>query len=305
MVGVFLGCSNKSENVRVPANELYQKAMIALNGSMKADAEKNFKKITVEHPGTRLATLAYLKIGDLNYEGQQWAEAETNYRLYLTLSPKSQLVPYVIHKLISLNYEKNLRGLFFKERKSDVDMEPNRKIVQEYQRFFLLYPQNAYLEEVQDYLLKARSALADYEFLVGNYYLETGFYGSAISRYSTFVETLSRIPQTKEVGVQLMTAYRLNQQANLAQELQKVSIVFPRNLDENPMSLLRSVALLSCVFLLFACAVPQVQTPQQAEPLTTATPITRVELLEQQLAIIQRKLCQPAKRTRRIKKRSA
>ena len=66
IAGLFLGCSNKSENVRAPANELYQKGMMALNDSIKADAEKYFKKITVEHPGTRLATLAYLKIGDLN-----------------------------------------------------------------------------------------------------------------------------------------------------------------------------------------------------------------------------------------------
>ena len=222
IAGLFLGCSNKSENVRAPANELYQKGMMALNDSIKADAEKYFKKITVEHPGTRLATLAYLKIGDLNYESKQWNEAETNYRLYLTLSPKSQLVPYVIHKLISLNYERNLRGLFFKERRNDVDMEPNRKIVQEYQRFFLLYPQNAYLEEVQDYLLKARAALADYEFLVGNYYLEADFYGSAISRYLHLLKHYPEYPKTEQVGVQLMTAYRLNQQANLAEEVQKV-----------------------------------------------------------------------------------
>lgn len=222
MVGVCLGCSNKSENLRAPANELYQKGMIAFNGSMKADAEKYFQKITVEHPGTRLAALAYLKIGDLNYESQQWNEAETNYRLYLTLSPQGQLVPYVIHKLISLNYERNLRGLFFKERKVDVDMEPNRKIVQEYQRFFLLYPQNAYLEEVQDYLLKARADLADYEFLVGNYYLEARFYASAISRYLHVLKHYPEYPRTQEVGLQLMTAYRLNQQANLAQEVQKV-----------------------------------------------------------------------------------
>ena len=53
------------------------------------------------------------------------------------------------------------------------------------------------------------------------------------------------------------------------------------------MLLLRSVGLLSCVFLLFACASSEVQPPQGVEQSTTATPITRADLLEQQLAIIQ------------------
>lgn len=53
------------------------------------------------------------------------------------------------------------------------------------------------------------------------------------------------------------------------------------------MLLLRSVGLLSCVFLLFACASSEVQPPQGVDQSTTATPITRADLLEQQLAIIQ------------------
>ncbi|MGK5095353.1 outer membrane protein assembly factor BamD [Deltaproteobacteria bacterium TL4] len=219
---VFQGCAETDAEIRTPAKELYQKAFIAYEEDLLQESEDKFKKLTEEHPGTRLATLAYLKMGDINYQRAKWEDAETNYRLFLTINPNSHLTPYVLNRLIALNYKRNVTGLFFKERSFDRDMDPNNKIIEEYQRFYLMYSQNAYIEEVREYLLKARSDLAEHEYLVGNFYLKQRAYDSAIHRYLYLLRQYPEYPKRLEVGKSLIEAYYSNQQSHLAKEMEKV-----------------------------------------------------------------------------------
>ena len=216
------GCAETEEQVRVPARELYHGAFIAYEDELYQEAADGFTKLTEEHPGTRLATIAYLKIGDLNFQRHKWNEAESGYRMFLTLNPNSHLTPYVLNRLIALNYNRNMSGLFFRERSYDRDMEPNRKIIQDYQRFFLLYPQNAYRADVHEYLLKAREDLAEYEFLVGNFYFENQSYDSSILRYLYLLRHFPEYPKAQEVASILVDAYFKNHQPQLAKEMEKV-----------------------------------------------------------------------------------
>ena len=86
----------------------------------------------------------------------------------------------------------------------------------------MLYRQSAYMEDVLDSLLNARSDLAEHEYLVGNYYFDQKAYNSAIARYR---HLLRYYPEylAKEIVVQkLIEAYQLNQQSELAQEMKAV-----------------------------------------------------------------------------------
>lgn len=215
------GCAETQE-IRVPARELYYQGFMSYEDGFFSDAEEKWKKIIEEHPGTRLATLAYLKMGDIDYERSQWDDADSNYRMFLILNPKSHLTPYVFNRLIALNYERNVRGLFFKEREYDRDMEPNRKIIQDHQRFFLLYPSSGYLTDVHSNMLKARSDLAKHEFLVANFYFDHEAFDSAILRYMYLLKYFPEYPNTEEVTERLIEAYRRNQQFDLADEMEQV-----------------------------------------------------------------------------------
>ena len=152
---VLQGCGEEVKKMRVPAVELYQEAFVAFEDEYYQEAEKKFQDLVDEHPNTQLATLAYLKMGDLNFKRSKWEDAEVNYRMFLTLNPQSHLTPYVLNRIIALNFEKNYYGIFFPSRNFDRNMEPNRTILKEFRRFFLLYPQSPYLEEIREYQLKA------------------------------------------------------------------------------------------------------------------------------------------------------
>ena len=216
------GCAEEVRQVRIPARELYNQAIIAEEDGLVTEAEKQLQTLIGEHPSTRLATLAHLKVGDLNFERRKWEEAETAYRAFLTLNPRSHLTPYVLNRLIALNYERNAYGLFFPAREYDRNMEPNRTILREYQRFYLLYPQSPYLEAVTDYQRKARADLAEHELLVGEWYFGQEAYGSAISRYRHLLRNYPEFPRTATVAQRLIEAYHRNQQPKAAAELEQV-----------------------------------------------------------------------------------
>ena len=221
--GLLQSCTDTATTqVRVPATELYQKALVAFEDEFYLEALKNFEILIEEHSGTRLATLSHLKMGDLYFLQNKWEESESSYRRFLLLNPRTHLVPYTLNRLIALNYERNIYGLFVKSRDYDRNMEPNRTLIREYQRFYLLFPQSPYLEDVQDYQSRALSDLAEHELHVANYYFDKQAYRSAIGRYLYLLKHYPSFPRISQVAERLIEAYRLNLQPELADEMQKV-----------------------------------------------------------------------------------
>ena len=121
-----------------------------------------------------------------------------------------------------VRFEKNYYGIFFPSRNFDRNMEPNRTILKEFRRFFLLYPQSPYLEEIREYQLKARAELAEHEFLVGNFYFRGKLYTSAAERYLYHLQNYPEFPRTEEVARKLIQAYQLNGEPLLANEMEEV-----------------------------------------------------------------------------------
>ena len=216
-------CSETSNvKIRLPAKELYQKAILSLEDEFYQDSLKNFEILVEEHSGTRLATLAHLKMGELYFLQNKWAEAETSYRRFLLLNSRSHLTPYVLNRLIALNYERNIYGLFVKSRDYDRNMEPNRIIIREFQRFYMLFPQSPYLADVKEYHKRALADLAEHELHVANYYFGKKAYHSAIGRYLYLLKYYPGFPRTVSVTERLIESYRLNQQPEHADEMKKI-----------------------------------------------------------------------------------
>ena len=206
-------------NIRTPARELYNQAIIASEDQFYTEAEELFRQLSNEYSGTQLATLAYLQLGELFFKRNNWDDAEVNYRSFPIRNPNSHLTPYVISQIISLNYEKNRYGVFIRERSFDRDMEPNRKIIQEYQRFYLLYRQSNYLEDVTELLSNASNDLAEYEFVVGEYYFSQQAYNSAITRYLYLLKNFPKFERRNQIAERLIDAYENNQQPEKANSI--------------------------------------------------------------------------------------
>ena len=79
--GLIQGCSDTAnKQIRLPSTELYHQAMLSIEDEYYNEALKNFEILVEEHAGTRLATLAHLKMGDIYFIQSKWEESETSYR---------------------------------------------------------------------------------------------------------------------------------------------------------------------------------------------------------------------------------
>ena len=65
-------------------------------------------------------------------------------------------------------------------------------------------------------------ALAEHEFIIGNWYFDHSLFAQAIHRYTYVMKQYPNYKGWEEVVENLIEAYRKNQQPNLADELARV-----------------------------------------------------------------------------------
>jgi outer membrane protein assembly factor BamD len=216
------GCETATEDVQAPARILYVEGESLENQGLYSEAITKFTQVTTQYPGTRLATFSYLKLGDILSKQEDWVEAETQYRLFLALNANSHFTPFLLYRLLKVNHERSYTGIIFKAREVDRDMGPNRQIILEFKRFFLLYPKSAYLEEVRPIFRDARETLAQHELVVGDFYFERGQYNAAAGRYLYLLRNYPEFKGSRRVVRRLIEAYRQNQQPAFADEIERI-----------------------------------------------------------------------------------
>lgn len=221
-LGALMGCTGAQPRVQMPARVLYLEGQQLADQQLYADATTKLQRVVDEHPGSRMAGFAYLRLAEINAEQGNWAEAQTNYELFLGTGSRTHLTPWVLYQLMRAQHEHSYTGLFFPEREIDRDMEPNRRIITQYKRFYLLYPQSMFLEEITGYYRAARETLAAHEHLVADFYFGRQFYNAAASRYLYLLRNYPAYPERRAVLRRLIESYRRNQQPELAEEMQAI-----------------------------------------------------------------------------------
>lgn len=218
---LILGCSSTElETVELK----YDLAIQYMDKDNYSMAIPLFQQVIDENPGTRYAAYSYLKLGDASLVSgeKKYDEAESNYRIFLNYSSHSHLVPYVLNRLIELNYKRNVSSIFGKEYAFSRDPYHFKKIIAEYQRFYFLYPDSLYLKDARTYFDKSVEALAEHEFIIGNWYFDHSLFTPAISRFAYVLREYPNFGAWDKVVNQLIVAYRKNQQPGLADELERV-----------------------------------------------------------------------------------
>jgi outer membrane assembly lipoprotein YfiO len=127
----------------------------------------------------------------------------------------------VLYRLLIVNDKKAYTGLLFREREVDRDMEPNKQIITEYKRFYLLYPQTMYAQEVTPIFRVARRSLAEHEIRVADFYFGREQYNAAAGRYLFALRNFPELEKEEYALRRLIESYRRDQQLDLANEMQR------------------------------------------------------------------------------------
>lgn len=141
----------------------------------------------------RFAPLAELKIADSYVKEEEPDLAAAEYRKFIEMFPDHRLASYAQYQIAMIYFNQI--------------QDPERgysgaaQALAEFEKLKKEYPRNPYREIVELRIRKCRNTIADYEFLVGKFYMDKDSYRAAIGRFEGLVE---KYPKYKDMDTVLM-----------------------------------------------------------------------------------------------------
>ncbi|NOY39883.1 MAG: outer membrane protein assembly factor BamD [Nitrospirae bacterium] len=165
----------------------------------------------------KYAPLAQLKIAESFVIEGQPERAVEEYRRFLQLYPDHPRAPYAQYQIALV---------YFKQIESPAKGAGGaRKALEEFQKLLRLYPRNPYREAVELKIRKCRNLIAEYEFLVGEFYYKKGSYNAATGRFLGLLKEFpdyKRIPEVLYLtGISYRKLNRTDESLRYLKELQK------------------------------------------------------------------------------------
>jgi len=147
------------------------------------DAITQWKKVKESYSSPELTTQAELKIADAQFKNKAYIESAAGYEDFRKLHPTHEKGAFVLYR-IALSHYYQITGI-------DTEQTPVKNAVTSMESFLNRYPDSEYSAEVRQKLADCRIKQLEYENYVGNFYLRTGKYPSAIKRLN---EALLKFP---------------------------------------------------------------------------------------------------------------
>ncbi|HEY5514348.1 MAG TPA: outer membrane protein assembly factor BamD [Geomonas sp.] len=196
-LGLFLTLALLSACASTPAptksaDSYFKEGEAAYASSNFEDAIAKWKKVKESYSSPELTTQAELKIADAHFENKAYIEAAAAYEDFRKLHPGHEKAAYALYRLGMSHYHQ-ITGI-------DTDQTPVKNAVITLESFLTRYPGSEYAAEVRLKLADCRVKQLEYENYVGNFYLRTGKYPSAIKRLS---EALVRFPNLPKLDATL------------------------------------------------------------------------------------------------------
>jgi outer membrane protein assembly factor BamD len=184
-------CSGKKE-VRSTDTFDPEKSLARANELIEKKDFDEARKVLLEVKNRDLskkyAPLAQLKLADSYYRDEEYDVAVEEYRRFLDIYPDNKYASYAQYQ-IAMVYFSQIEG-------PERGYGAAAKALEEFERLMKLFPRNPYKEAVEIKMQQCRNIMADYEFLVAEFYFKKGSYHSVIRRLDTI---LKRFPDYKKM----------------------------------------------------------------------------------------------------------
>ena len=180
------GCSGKKIEDADPG-DLYKMAEEDIANDQYLLALEKLKLVRNKYPYSKFATQAQLKIADVYYLQESYIEAAAAYESFNDLHPKNDKVDYAMFRAAES---------YFNDIPSPIarDLTPAKKAEDAFNEFLKRFPGDAEAPKARAHLELARTALAEKELYIGNFYYHEDQYESAKRRYE---KLLMMYPETK------------------------------------------------------------------------------------------------------------
>ncbi|QWV97923.1 outer membrane protein assembly factor BamD [Geomonas nitrogeniifigens] len=177
------------------------------------DAIAQFKKVKESYSNPELTAQAELKIADAHFDNGAFIEAAAAYEDFRKLHPSNEKAPYALYRLGVSNYNE-ITGI-------DTDQTAVKNSVHYLEMFLAQYPGSEYAADAKVKLADCRGKQLAYENYVGNFYLRTKKYPSAIKRLNEALQRFPGEPGLADTLFNLQQAYLKSGDTARADEVAK------------------------------------------------------------------------------------
>jgi outer membrane protein assembly factor BamD len=199
-----LACSGKSP-VKTSVQEFNAESSFDKADKLIADKDyEEARKLLTEVKNRDLtkkyAPVAQLRIADSYVKEGEPDLAVAEYRKFLEIYPDHRHASYAQYQIAMV---------YFNQIESpERGYSGAQKALAEFEKLKRDFPRNPYRDVIELRIEKCRNTMADYEFLVGEYYLKRGSYYAAIGRYETLLRKFPDYKKEENVLLSLSIAYK-------------------------------------------------------------------------------------------------
>lgn len=194
-------------------NERYQEAII------------KFTDIKNQHPYSRFASMAELKIADIHFKREAYSEAKLAYQIFQDYHPSNPKIDYV-------TYQIGLCSTLMLPEDIDRDLSESKEALATFDSLLRRFPQSKYNVEARKKKAEILKKLAEKELYVANFYFKRKEFKSALNRYKNIIYKYPQLGLTTQAlyGASL-SAFEADQQVEGKKFLDQLFSKYPNSTE--------------------------------------------------------------------------
>ncbi len=220
---LLVSCSGKSA-VRATeefnAEKFFAKANKLIDDKSYADARAVLLEVRNRDLTKKFAPRAQLRIADSYVKEDETELAVTEYRKFLEMYPDHRHAPYAQYQIAMI---------YFNQIESpERGYSGAAAALTEFEKLKRNFPRNPYKDLIEIRIEKCRNVMADYEFLVGEFYMKKESYLAAIERFEGLLKNFPDYKKPEKVLWNLAQSCRkAGQEEKSAQYLKSLVDKYP------------------------------------------------------------------------------
>jgi outer membrane protein assembly factor BamD len=223
---VFLfSCSGKPTVKReeyFDPEKAFEKANKEMEKKYYEEARSAFQEIKSRDTSRKFAPLAQLRIADSYVQEGEPELAIAEYRKFLEEYPEHKYAVYAQYQIASTYFDQ-IEG-------PERGYSGAEKALEEFEKLKKMFPRNPYKDVVELKIEKCKNIIADYNFLVGEYYYKKGSFNAAISRFDELLKNYPEYKKEPDVLFYIGMSYKnLGQKDKASEYLRHLIEKYPNN----------------------------------------------------------------------------
>lgn len=163
------------------AHDAYEEAMRSYYSKAWDDARALLSEVRKLFPYSRYATLAELRLADLNFEQEKYADAVSSYREFIQNHRMDKDVEYARYRIAKALF-RDIDETFLLPPAEERDQATAQEAYRELEAVLRDNPRSRYADDVKKMLVAVKGRLVRHELYVARFYLRQDMYLAAIAR---------------------------------------------------------------------------------------------------------------------------